>query len=63
LNLLILIQILFEYFIFINRHIITYMNRRRWRFLPKKEAIAEEIGGQPTSNDADPNFPFEQGNP
>jgi hypothetical protein len=28
-------------------------------FLPKKEAAAEELGGQPASSATDPNFPLE----
>jgi hypothetical protein len=32
-------------------------------FSPEKEAVAEELGGQPTSSVTDPNFSFEQGMP
>jgi hypothetical protein len=32
-------------------------------FPPEKEAIAEELGGQPASSVVDPNSPFQQGNP
>jgi hypothetical protein len=32
-------------------------------FLPEKEAVAEELGGQHSSSTADPNFLFEQGKP
>jgi hypothetical protein len=32
-------------------------------FLPKKEAVAEELEGQPASSTVDPNFPLEQGKP
>jgi hypothetical protein len=33
------------------------------RFMSKKGAVVEELGGQPVSSAVDPNFPFEQGKP
>jgi hypothetical protein len=32
-------------------------------FSPEKEAVAEKLGGQCSSNASDPNFSFEKGKP